>query len=772
MNQTAGLSFVLCCFFGTGKLAAEEQRVVRQPEAESVLSLTSPDDILVMEVTVGGKLLKVAVGMEEPVSWLRPGAVEAPVIDDPAAKAQWIMAPLKLGSAEIVNEAFLVNDSRQIVLPEACQGVIGHSTLREFCLSFNFFEKKLTLYPPKQMPVLSKEEAFALALDERPVAVAGTGIHVKGGRMMLPVQIENGVYVPFVAATLQRKPPRSVPRALLEKKLPGFATTGDGPLIKFPKLSLGALKFKDGRLALTGADAPQDAGLLNISGFRLDSNLFIFNCGALLGGIRYVAGENYSLQMFHLGMEVKGKGNDLVVARVDAGSPAAKAGILVGDVIQKYLGTELRLPLPPAAQAALDREDDPVTMTWQRGVEAPVTSTIVRRPPLPTDPLMAGYYRRSSIPDGNEGISLPLERTFMGHMVTMRINGRDIRAVLDTGANGTLVSPGQAEALGIRSGSVVDLTGIAGVTQQSRVGVASRLEIAGAVIQDEPVVIAALPEPFEAILGMSTLRDFDMRIDPRAKRLTLWPAGKAPLLPGETALPLTVETKNPASGVANPQRWQLTSLQTAVTMAGHHQNCKVDTGSGGLFLLPSGLAEKLMPGVTANAPPARVSSVGMSGAFASRSIRIPSFQFGPDTLTNLVADAVDFPDRSTLGGYGILGNGILQHYVMTFDFKAGSLRLLPLGTVQDVTRKSTAGVSMGFKDGEVVILSLEPGGAGELAGLLAGDTVIEIGGIPIKELQPEQMAAFQRLPPGTATEMTYRRASGKPVRVSVILQKE
>ena len=233
-----------------------------------------------------------------------------------------------------------------------------------------------------------------------------------------------------------------------------------------------------------------------------------------------------------------------------------------------------------------------------------------------------------------------------------------------------------------------------------------------------------------------------------------------------------METKNPAPGVTNPRRWQLTSLQTTVTIAGKPQNCVVDTGSGGVLQLPSAMAEELVPGITANAPPAMVTGVGLSGALATRSIRIPSLRFGPDTLTDVVAEAVDLPDRSPLTGHGILGNGILQHYILTFNFGAGRLRLLPLGTVQDVTRKSTAGVNMGIKDGEMVILSLEAGGAGQKAGLLAGDTVLEIGGIPIKKMVPEQLAAFKRLPAGTAVAMKYRRGSGEAVSVSVIVQRE
>ena len=179
-----------------------------------------------------------------------------------------------------------------------------------------------------------------------------------------------------------------------------------------------------------------------------------------------------------------------------------------------------------------------------------------------------------------------------------------------------------------------------------------------------------------------------------------------------------------------------------------------------------------MPGITANAPAAMVTGVGLSGAMATRSIRIPSLGFGPDTLSDVVADAVDLPERSQLSHLGILGKGVLQHYILTFDFAAGRLRLLPLGSVQDVTRKSTAGVHMGVKGGDVIVLSLEPGGAGEKAGLLAGDTVLEIAGIPLKTMTPEQLAASKRLPPGTAVAMKYRRGSGEPVNATVILQKE
>ena len=153
----------------------------------------------------------------------------------------------------------------------------------------------------------------------------------------------------------------------------------------------------------------------------------------------------------------------------------------------------------------------------------------------------------------------------------------------------------------------------------------------------------------------------------------------------------------------------------------------------------------------------------------TREARLPEITFGPDTLRGLNVDVIDAPPGSMVESRGLIGLNLLRHYVMTFRFAAGELRLKPLGTVQDLTRTSTAGIHM---DPECKILSVVPDGPADKAGLRAGDEILEIEGLPLKTMTPEEFAAFKRLPPGSVVKVRYRRSELSPVEVHLVLVKE
>ncbi len=108
---------------------------------------------------------------------------------------------------------------------------------------------------------------------------------------------------------------------------------------------------------------------------------------------------------------------------------------------------------------------------------------------------------------------------------------------------------------------------------------------------------------------------------------------------------------------------------------------------------------------------------------------LPEFAFGPDTLRGLPTDVIDAVSGTHAERNGVIGLNLLRHYVMTFRFAAGELRLKPLGTVQEITRTSTAGINLdpGYK-----ILSVDPDGPADKAGLRAGDELLKSKAYPSK----------------------------------------
>jgi predicted aspartyl protease len=109
-------------------------------------------------------------------------------------------------------------------------------------------------------------------------------------------------------------------------------------------------------------------------------------------------------------------------------------------------------------------------------------------------------------------------------MVDAQLNGVQLRLVLDTGADRTVISPAALSRAGI------DMTGgtpfkISGVTGSSPAALVSipRLDVAGAQVGPIGVVAFAVPGEFDGLLGRDVLDAFTVTFDPAQNRATLTP---------------------------------------------------------------------------------------------------------------------------------------------------------------------------------------------------------------------------------------------------------
>ena len=118
--------------------------------------------------------------------------------------------------------------------------------------------------------------------------------------------------------------------------------------------------------------------------------------------------------------------------------------------------------------------------------------------------------------------------------IDMAVNGRPVEAVFDTGANLTVLSAETARRLGVEvlSGETPIGNGV-DTTVPARVGIAARIEVAGNVVENVPVLIiddAQLSFPqvpggydIKAILGMPVMRALGRLRMERAGRLIVLP---------------------------------------------------------------------------------------------------------------------------------------------------------------------------------------------------------------------------------------------------------
>ena len=190
--------------------------------------------------------------------------------------------------------------------------------------------------------------------------------------------------------------------------------------------------------------------------------------------------------------------------------------------------------------------------------------------PQSLSPALVGSLRKSGMPAAAESVTIPLQSTFSGLTVEVRIDGKPVRLVLDTGAAGTMLSPEAARNLGLHvnegTASVISAAGAKVVVRRA---LTKRLSLGEAWTENEPVMVSEMIPGIDGLLGVSTLADWDARIDPSTKELTLFPAGKAPPLEGETPLPLACELVNPAASTSNRQGWRMMNLTVPVRVGNH-----------------------------------------------------------------------------------------------------------------------------------------------------------------------------------------------------------
>lgn len=390
--------------------------------------------------------------------------------------------------------------------------------------------------------------------------------------------------------------------------------------------------------------------------------------------------------------------------------------------------------------------------------------------PQSISPAILGALRKSGMQPGVESATIPLEFTFWGFILEIHIDGKPVRLLLDTGAACTALSPALAQRLDLKTQDMSETgTSSTGGKVVLRRALTKRLTLGEAWTENEPVIVTEMPLGVDGLVGVSTLADWDVRIDPSTKTLTLFPVGKAPALEGETVMPLTCDLVNPEASTSSPQGFRMMNLSVPVRVGIHELMVTPDTGHGVIFQLSSALMEKIAPEAMKGVQPGLVTGINLSGKTVSRNVQLPEFAFGSDTLRSLNAEVIEAPPGSGAERNGIIGLNLLRHYVMTFRFSAGELRIKPLGTVQEITRTSTAGIHL---DPAYKILSVVPGGAADQAGLRAGDELLEIEGQPLKAMKPEQFSAFKRLPPGSVVKVRYRRGEGSPVEAGLIMAKE
>jgi predicted aspartyl protease len=192
-----------------------------------------------------------------------------------------------------------------------------------------------------------------------------------------------------------------------------------------------------------------------------------------------------------------------------------------------FLVTGLLLAMASPAAGALYRWVDAAGVTYYTSERAAIpeqyrgSAKEIEHPSAREPQPAASPVSPAASPTTGAVIPLP---TGSPIMVDALLNGVQLRLVLDTGADRTVISPSALTRAGIDTsvGTPFRISGITGSSSASLVNV-PRLDIAGAQVGPLGVVAFAVPGEFDGLLGRDVLDAFTVTFDPAQNRATLTP---------------------------------------------------------------------------------------------------------------------------------------------------------------------------------------------------------------------------------------------------------
>jgi predicted aspartyl protease len=250
-------------------------------------------------------------------------------------------------------------------------------------------------------------------------------------------------------------------------------------------------------------------------------------------------------------------------------------------------------------------------------------------------------------------------------IVDVRIAGQPFRALVDSGAQSSVIDRGLAMRLGLPTaiaGPVIVAYGVSGGPQLGRaatldVGLgALTLQGLRAALFDLSGIATASGRLFSLILGQDVLRTLVGDFDFPGQRLAFQPAATYALPTGARPVPAELKGRE---------------LRVPVTVEGAPLQVVVDTGASAHLSLSTETAEAA--GLFDGRPTGWVPSVTFGGSGADRLVTVREFAFAGRTWRDIPVHVFD-PSGGRVPS-GLLGVGALEDDRVVVDLAAGRLHL-------------------------------------------------------------------------------------------------
>jgi predicted aspartyl protease len=311
----------------------------------------------------------------------------------------------------------------------------------------------------------------------------------------------------------------------------------------------------------------------------------------------------------------------------------------------------------------------------------------------------------------------------------VRLTGADgeLLFLVDSGASMTVIDSSLAADMRLPVGGKMPGAGAGGMADFSLTHVPG-FSIAGIKFSGQTAItfpVAGLMRTFEeteigGILGYDFLSRFVTTIDYERERITFFDPDSFAYRPGEEALEA-------------PLVHNVFSLP--VSIDGMEGAFLLDTGANSSLIMGS-FAEKT--GLATGRRTLTTAIRGAGGDERAVLCRFDSLRIGRTTLAKpvllITSSAQGISALESVNG--IIGNDILERFMVTLDYGRQRVLLVPNGRIGDPFYRDRSGLQLARReDRSIVVVTLVPGSPADEAGLRPGDILIALDGRKASEFE-------------------------------------
>ena len=345
-------------------------------------------------------------------------------------------------------------------------------------------------------------------------------------------------------------------------------------------------------------------------------------------------------------------------------------------------------------------------------------------------------------------------------VVEAKINGKGpFGFILDTGGHDILTSAA-AKAIGLKpEGAGISGGAGAGTVSEQYASVA-RVDIGGMTMRNQVFTIIPLSygtveqgarPPLAGILGLEIFERFAVRIDYRAKSLTLEPLATHVYVGRGTPVPIFFNDDEPI---------------LKATMDGHTGDFGIDTGNSGSLIVIGKWAERegLITRLKSGLDVVGFGMGGMSHNWASP----VDLDIGGSSLRRVIG-RLSTDEKGAFASVveaGNVGNDVLGHFTLDFDYRRRQLWFESVPGFEPAPfDRAGVGFSKIRPDAFKIVLVSQNSPAAE-AGIKVGDEIVAVDGVPAQRLSAWDLRRRVRQEPGTRVKLDIL---GKRKAQSVVL---